>query len=69
MFETYLTVRLPGRLGEGNEELAGGRRGMNYAKILLHRGAAPQQSMLTNRGSGTLLAGLRRRIRRCAHEG
>ena len=67
MFETHLTVRLPGRLGEGDEGLAqwAERRGMKYTKILLDRGAAVQQPMLTYHGSGILPAQLllaRRRV-------
>jgi len=55
-FETHLTVRLPGLPGEGNEGLArwAGRHGMKYAEILLDRGAAPRQPMLTYHGTGTL---------------
>ena len=60
VFETHLTVRLPGQLGEGDEGLArwGERRGMKYAEILLDRGATPRQPMLTYHGSGTLPAQL-----------
>lgn len=54
MFEIHLTVRL--RLGEGDERLArwAEQRGLKYAKILLDRGAAPEQPMLTYHGPGTL---------------
>jgi len=56
VFETHLTVRLPGRPGEGDEGLAqwAERRGLKYATILLDRGATPQQPMLTSHGSGIL---------------
>ena len=56
VFETHMTVRLPGRLGEGDAGLSrwGERRGMKYAEILLDRGATPRQPMLTYHGSGTL---------------
>lgn len=60
VFETHLTVGLPGRLGEGDEGLArwAERRGMKYAKILLDRGETWQQPMLTYYGSGMLSAQL-----------
>ena len=56
MFETHLTVSLPGRLGEGDEGLArwAERHGMKYARILLDRGTTAQQPMLTYHGSGKL---------------
>jgi hypothetical protein len=68
VFETHLTVRLPGRLGEGDEGLArwAERHEMKYAMILLDRGATPQQPMLTYHRLGMLPAQLvlaRRRVR------
>lgn len=53
MFETHLTVRLP---GEDDESLARYARehGLRYARILLDQGAAPQQPMLSYTGEGTL---------------
>jgi hypothetical protein len=67
VFETHLTVRLPGRLGEGDEGLArwAERHEMKYAMILLDRGATPQQPMLTYHRLGMLPAQLvlaRRRV-------
>lgn len=59
VFETHLTVRLPGQLGE-DEGLArwAERHGMKYTKILLDRGETAQQPMLTYHGSGMLPAQL-----------
>jgi hypothetical protein len=67
MFETHLTVRLPGLPGEKDEGLArwAELHKMKYAMILLDRGATPQQPMLTYHGPGMLPAQLvlaRRRV-------
>jgi hypothetical protein len=74
VFETHLTVRLPGRLGEGDEGLArwGESRGMKCAEILLDRGVTPQQPMLTYHGSGvvpTQLALAQRRVGELREDG
>ncbi|MDI1465194.1 hypothetical protein QEZ54_29915 [Catellatospora sp. KI3] len=53
-FETHLTVS-PGGGHERLESWAG-RRGLKYARIVLDRGQAPDQPMLTVRGRGTLTA-------------
>jgi hypothetical protein len=60
MFETHLTVRLPGQSGEGDGGLArwAAQHGMKYTEILLDRGETPRQPMLTHHGPGTLPAQL-----------
>lgn len=53
-FETHLTVS-PGGDHDRLESWAG-RHGLKYARIVLDRGQAPDQPMLTVRGRGTLTA-------------
>ncbi|MEU9412695.1 hypothetical protein AB0E08_44335 [Streptomyces sp. NPDC048281] len=58
VFETHLTVPLPGRLGDGDEALGlwAKRNAMKYTRIRLDRGSIPDQPMLTYGGKGVLSA-------------
>lgn len=59
-FETHLTIHLPGRLGNGDEELArwAAQRGMKYARILFDQGETSHQPMFNYHASGMLPAQL-----------
>ncbi|MEU1180219.1 hypothetical protein ABZ464_21665 [Streptomyces sp. NPDC005820] len=56
-FESHLTIR-PGARGAPDDALPrwARRHGMKYTRIVLDRGASPDQPMLTGRGRGTLAA-------------
>lgn len=61
-FETHLTVRLDPRAGDGTGDSReadrlghwAARNGLKLTRILLDRGAMPDQPMLTERGRGSL---------------